>query len=200
MLPGGLAGRGKRGSKPASGRRRRWKLDHPGSADCLIYFKIKQMAATGVCLSSAQSWARGQEPQGSCAKNFSMTLVVKPPLPLLFELEPHHTHVGLLAPSLPESMGCHFVCLTAESLSLSLSLSPCSVSQKHVSLCVCLSLSLSLSLSPFSGNLPPKLSPGSPAPCLCPHSSPMAPTLAQQGTWRTAKPLWPLCVLWAVPS
>lgn len=29
MLPGALAGRGKRGSKPASGRRRRWKLDHP---------------------------------------------------------------------------------------------------------------------------------------------------------------------------
>lgn len=29
MLPGALAGRGKRGSKPASGRRRRWKLDPP---------------------------------------------------------------------------------------------------------------------------------------------------------------------------
>ena len=75
MLPGALAGRGKRGSKPASGRRRRWKLD-PGSADCLIYFKIKQMAAAGVCLSSAPSRAHGQEPRGSCAKNFSMTLVV----------------------------------------------------------------------------------------------------------------------------
>lgn len=70
----------------------------PGSADCLIYFKIKQMAAAGVCLSSAQSRAHGQEPQGSCAKNFSMTLVVKPPLPLPSELQPHHTH-GLLAPS-----------------------------------------------------------------------------------------------------
>lgn len=69
MLPGALAGRGKRGSKPASGRRRRWKLD-PGSADCLIYFKIKQMAAAGVCLSSAPSRARGQEPRGSCAKIF----------------------------------------------------------------------------------------------------------------------------------
>lgn len=62
-----------------------------GSADCLIYFKIKQMAAPGVCLSSARSRARGQEPRGSCAKNFSMTLVVKPPLPsfLNFSLTTH---------------------------------------------------------------------------------------------------------------
>lgn len=43
----------------------------PGSADCLIYFKIKQMAATGVCLSSARSRARGQEPRADVPKLFN---------------------------------------------------------------------------------------------------------------------------------
>ena len=132
MLPGALAGRGKRGSKPASGRRHRWKLD-PGSADCLIYFKIKQMAAAGVCLSSAPSRARGQEPRGSCARNFSMTLVVKPPLPSLLNLS-LTTHMSAAARAFSARPGCSrlagppFVSLPPPlSLSscLALALAPC---------------------------------------------------------------------------
>lgn len=114
----------------------------PGSADCLIYFKIKQMAAAGVCLSSAQSRARGQEPQGSCAKNFSMTLVVKPPLPLPFELQPHHTHGGLLAPSPSAGLLLHLLLL----------------------FCLCLSVSLPETVLVFQ--CPPH-SPRPPRTCLC---------------------------------
>lgn len=121
----------------------------PGSADCLIYFKIKQMAAAGVCLSSAQSRARGQEPQGSCAKNFSMTLVVKPPLPLPFELQPHHTHGGLLAP-LPAPTASapllHF-CLC---LSVSPPESPCLSFSLSLPLCTRLCLCLRFSYCSFS--------------------------------------------------
>lgn len=166
----------------------------PGSADCLIYFKIKQMAATGVCLSSVRSRARGQEPRGSCAKNFSMTLVVKPPLPLLFELQPHHTHVGLLAPS-PAAVLCAF----SRSLCLCLwvSLSVLFLSQYvSLGLCLCMSLCASVSVSvslclspPLSSRSLPKTSsllPGSfqlppapPPPRLCPHSSPPLSSPAQ---------------------
>lgn len=121
----------------------------PGSADCLIYFKIKQMAAAGVCLSSAQSRARGQEPQGSCAKNFSMTLVVKPPLPLPFELQPHHTHGGLLAP-LPAPAASapllHF-CLC---LPVSPPESPCLSFSLSLPLCTRLRLCLRFSYCSFS--------------------------------------------------
>lgn len=131
----------------------------PSSADCLIYFKIKQMAATGVCLSSAQSRARGQEPRGSCARNFSMTLVVKPPLPLLFELQPHHTHVGLLAPSPWAALGAFAgslclprgldlcLCLSAFLSALRVSVSVSLSLRLSVFLCVALSLFVSESLS-----------------------------------------------------
>lgn len=191
----------------------------PGSADCLIYFKIKQMAAAGVCLSSAQSRAHGQEPQGSCAKNFSMTLVVKPPLPLPFELQPHHTH-GLLAPSPRARRSCArlsaspFVSLAhCLNLSLSFSFSLCLSLSVHVSVSVSISLSLLLFftfhhsvpqetfLSVLSAPwLPP--APSCPAPTrLSPHSSPPLPSpWPSEAHGRTAKSLWPLSVLWAVPS
>lgn len=190
MLPGALAGRGKRGSKPASGRRRRWKLD-PGSADCLIYFKIKQMAAAGVCLGSAPSRARGQEPRGSCARNFSMTLVVKPPLPSLLNWS-LTTHMSAAARAFSARPGCArlsgppFV-----SLPPPLSLSSCLA----LALALCVSRFLGLSGCPrrsLSRGTFPHLPPGSLASSG--GSLPPAP-----GTWENSQPLWPLSILRAAP-
>lgn len=191
MLPGALAGRGKRGSKPASGRRRRWKLD-PGSADCLIYFKIKQMAAAGVCLGSAPSRARGQEPRGSCARNFSMTLVVKPPLPSLLNWS-LTTHMSAAARA-RLLRAARLRPAPRSSLCLAAATSVFVLLSRSGSGPVRLPLSGSLWVSsplPFAGNLPT-----SPArlPGFLRRLPPPAP-----GTWENSQPLWPLSVLRAAP-
>lgn len=133
------------------------------------------------------------EASGSCAKNFSMTLVVNPPLPSLYELQPCHTHGGLLGPSpglAPLFLSCW----------VSLSLFPAPPSFLPSSLYPSGCESGCLSLYPPTASSPPLPVSGTfqnhpPVPHFLqlPHTlpppscSPRSPSPIQQGTWENSQ-------------